>query len=49
MIWNSSTITSIVEIYKNVPADKDLNIDVINNPYSDKIQPIPTPIGFIKA
>ena len=42
-------MTSIVEIYKNVPADNDLNIDVISNPYSDKIQPMPTPIGFIKA
>jgi len=29
---NSSTITSTVEIYKNVPTDIDTNIPVINGP-----------------
>lgn len=46
---NSSTRTSSVAIYTKVPALILIKIPVTRLPWSDNIQPIPTPIGFMIA
>jgi hypothetical protein len=46
---NSSTITSIVAIYRKVPTEMLVNIPSIIGPYVLRAHPIPTPTGFITA
>lgn len=46
---NSSTITSIVDIYKNVPAEIEQNILTMKSPFDERIHPIAIPNGFIAA
>lgn len=40
-ILNSSTITSMVAMYMNVPADMDSKMLVTNNPCDERTQPKP--------
>jgi len=46
---NSSTITSTVAIYKNVPAEILVNVATTSYPDELTIHPIAIPIGFITA
>ena len=46
-ILNSSTITSTVAIYKNVPAEILVNVATTSYPDELTIHPMPIPIGFI--
>jgi len=46
-IANSSTITSTVAIYRNVPAEIDINMPTVSGPDEDANHPLIIPIGFI--
>lgn len=48
-ILNSSTITSIVDMYRNVPTEIARNIPVTIGPSDANAHPTAIPIGFITA